>query len=213
MNNTRRAAALALVLSALGAAPAFAQGGLKIGFVNRQEVLGKIPGRAAYEDGANKELSGLQERLQAQLKVMDDSLKAMVAEYQKAQPTMAATAREARERQLQLKQQEFENRAQQLQMNAQQRNDELVSPLRDEVQRAVDEVRQAEGLVAVFDVGSQVSQIASYDKSLDITDKVVAKLRPVALNGAAGAAKNEPAKPTAGAKPAPAGITRKPPAQ
>lgn len=212
MRITRRAAAFALVLSAAGAAPVLAQSP-KIGFVNRQEVLSRIPGRAAYEEGANKELSTLQERLQSQLKVMDDSLKGLFAEYQKVQGTLTAANREARERSLQLKQQEFESRAQQLQMHAQQRNDELVAPLREEVQRAVDEVRAAEGFVALFDVGSQVSQIASYDKSLDVTEKVIARLKTVTLAAPAAGTRTDAAKPTVGAKPAPAGITKKPPAQ
>jgi Skp family chaperone for outer membrane proteins len=45
--------------------------------------------------------------------------------------------------------------------------------------------------------------ILAYDKNLDITDRVVARLRTVAANG-------KPAAPKPGAVQAPAGVTRKP---
>jgi outer membrane protein len=64
----------------------------------------------------------------------------------------------------------------------------------------------------IFDVAAEGGGIVAADKNLDITDKVVARLKPIAVN----VTRTDSAKAPAAAKPAPAGITRpptKPPTQ
>jgi len=107
MNLTRRATRLALVLSAVSAVPAFAQGAPaptmpKIAYIDSKVVLSRAPGRQQAEDTFNKEM----EVSRAQVQKMGDSLQTMIADYQKTQTTLAANVREQREAAIRKKQED-----------------------------------------------------------------------------------------------------------
>ncbi|MCX5760269.1 MAG: OmpH family outer membrane protein, partial [Gemmatimonadetes bacterium] len=86
----------------------------------------------------------------------------------------------------------------------------------EQIKVALEDVRKEEGLTMIFDVGAQSNPIVAIDKNLDITDKVLVKLRtmPVpqvampqpAKPSAPAAAK--PAAPAAGPVAAPAGAAK-----
>ena len=91
-----------------------------------------------------------------------------------------------------------------------QRQQELVQPIMDMVRRALDEVRAEDGYAMIFDTGSEVNVIVAADKNLDITDRVVAKIRtmkPAAVQTPQTPQQNRPA----GATPPPTGVRRPPP--
>jgi ATP-dependent RNA circularization protein (DNA/RNA ligase family) len=73
------------------------------------------------------------------------------------------------------KQQGFEQRAEELQQQAGRRQQELMEPIMQRVEQVISEVRQAEGFAIVFDVASEA--IVSADPSLDLTTRVIARLR------------------------------------
>lgn len=130
MNLTRRATRLALVLSAVSAVPAFAQGAPtsgppKIAYIDSKVVLSRAPGRKEAEDTFNKEM----EVSRAQVQKMGDSLQTMIADYQKSQSTLAATVREQREAAIRKKQEDYQSRAGALDQQMQQRQMELVKPI------------------------------------------------------------------------------------
>ena len=126
MNLNRRATKLALVITAATAAPAFAQGGAqatpKIAYVDSKVILSRAPGRQAAEDTFNKEM----EASRAQVEKMGDSLKTLIADYQKVQATLAANVREQRESAIRKRQEDYQNRAGSLDQQMQQRLVELV---------------------------------------------------------------------------------------
>ena len=65
----------------------------KIAYVDCKVVFSRAPGRQAAEDPFNKEM----EASRTQVQKMGDSLQTMIADYQKAQATLAANvARAAR---------------------------------------------------------------------------------------------------------------------
>ena len=121
MNLIRRATKLALVLSPVIAAPAFSQGPQKIGYVDSKVILSRAPGRQAAEDQFNKEM----ETSRSQVQKMGDSLQTMIADYQKAQATLAANVREQRESAIRKKQEDYQARAGALDQQMQQRQVEL----------------------------------------------------------------------------------------
>ena len=55
-----------------------------------------------------------------------------------------------------------------------------MQPLFDQVKLALDEVRTADGLAFIFDIGAQGNSIVAMDKNLDVSDKVIARLRVTA---------------------------------
>jgi len=208
MNLTRRATRLALVLSAVSAVPAFAQGAPaattpKIAYIDSKVVLSRAPGRQQAEDTFNKEM----EVSRAQVQKMGDSLQTMIADYQKTQATLAANVREQREAAIRKKQEDYQSRAGSLDQQMQQRQMELVKPIMDQIRKVLDDIRQEDGYAFILDAGSEAGVIVAADRNLDITEKVISRLKPVTAS-ASSSAKSDSAKAPAGPRPAPAGVTR-----
>jgi len=95
-------------------------------------------------------------------------------------------------------QQQLQDRQQQLAQQAQQRQNELMAPIMEQVKKVLDDIRAEDGYSMI--ITGDPNLILSYDKNLDITDRVVARLKTVA---------STPAKPGVPVS-APAGVTRKP---
>lgn len=188
------AATLAMTPSLFAQAP-------KLGYINSQKILAEAPGRAAAESTYNKEMA----TARVQIQNMDDSLKAMIAAYDKEAPTLDSARREARGATIRDKENEFQKRASDLNNQMQQRQADLARPLMDQVSKVLDEVRASGGYAMIFDVGAQGSALVSADKSLDLTDQVLAKLK--ALGPPKATASSEPPKKVGPAE-KPAGVTR-----
>src|SRR6476646_6394744 len=211
MNLTRRATRLALVLAAVSAVPAFAQGAPapttpKIAYIDSKVVLSRAPGRQQAEDTFNKEM----EVSRAQVQEMGDSLQTMIADYQKTQATLAANVREQREAAIRKKQEDYQSRAGQLDQQMQQRQMELVKPIMDQIRKVLDDIRQEEGYAFILDAGSEAGVIVAADKNLDITEKVIARLKPVPVTASApsSAKPDSSGKGPLGPRRAPAGVPR-----
>jgi len=186
------ALAVALVALLSGTAPAQAQ---KNAYIRSSVLLDQAPGRADAQQQFEKETAPFSD----QIKRMNDSLNAMIANYTKAQATLTPAARETRGREIQGKQAEYQRRTNDLQQKAQQREAELVQPILDRVKGAIEEVRVEGGYSFVFNA-DQGSSLVAMDKNLDITDRVLTKLRSVTAAAP---------KPTTGAPAAaPSGVTR-----
>jgi outer membrane protein len=207
MNLNRRATKLALVITAAAASPAVAQGTPKIAYIDSKIVLSRAPGRQAAEDTFNKEM----EASRTQVQKMGDSLQTMIADYQKAQTTLAANVREQREAAIRKKQEDYQTRAGQLDQQMQQRQIELVKPIMDQIRKVLDEIRAEDGYAFILDAGSEAGVIVAADKNLDITEKVISRLRPVSAAAPAarpGAARPDSARAPVGPRSTPAGVTR-----
>ena len=191
-----RAASAALVLTIISAGSAAAQGGQKFAYIRSSVLLDQAPGRQEAEAQFDKETGTFRE----QIKRMSDSLNAMVADFEKAQASLSATARDTRGKAIQAKNEEYQRRTRELEQKAQQRQGELVQPILDRVKAAIEDLRIEGGYSFVFNA-DQGSVIVAMDKNLDITDRVLAKLR-------SGTASTAP-RPTTGAPTAtPSGVTR-----
>lgn len=194
MRVLRRAVPLALTFVALLSVGAAAQG-QKIAYVRGSVLLDQAPGRAEAEAQFQQEAKPLGD----QIKRMSDSLDAMVAAYQKVQGTMTAAARDARQKELQAKNAEYQRRTADLRQQADKRQGELVQPILDRVKGALEEARLEGGYAFILNA-DEGSSIVAMDKNLDLTEKVLAKLRA----GGGTAARPSSAAPAA----APSGVTR-----
>jgi outer membrane protein len=196
------------LLVALVPVVAAAQGaGQKMAYVNTQAVLGSAPGRAEAEAAFEKEMTGLR----AQVQKLSDSLNALQEAYAKEEVSLSPAAKETKLKTLREKQADYQERVQKLNDQASQKEAELMQPIMELVRRSLDEVRAEGGYAFIFDV-SQGQFIVAADKNLDVTDRVLAKLRlaaPRAAPKAAAPAAKPPA--TAGPAAAPAGVTKRPP--
>jgi outer membrane protein len=189
-------------------------GPLKLAFVNSNQVIASAPGRVEAGAQFEKETAGFQ----AIVKNMQDSLQRMIATYQQAAPSLTAAQRKTREDALQLRQQEYQQRTQQMAQQAEARQEELMAPIMEQVNKVIQDIRNEDGYAFIFDSGAQVPLIVSADKNLDITQRVIDRLKtlgPPRLPTATTPAPTAPAattppptRPPAGPVAAPAGVTR-----
>lgn len=156
-----------------GTATSTPSGGTRFAYINSQKILQDAPGRAEAEAAFDKERG----TVQAQLQRMDDSLKAMYADLQRDAPTLDSARRMNREKIFADRRDEYQHRAQDLNAQLQQRQADLARPLMDQMAKVLDEFRAKNGYAMIFDVGTQASVVVSADKSLDITDQVLARLK------------------------------------
>lgn len=186
-----------------------AQQSIKIAYVNTQALMEAAPGRTEAEATLQKE----SDSFKSQLQKMQDSLNNLIADYQKKEPTLSATQKDTRQKGIQTLESDLQAKNLQLQQQFAQRQNELFAPITEAVKKVLDDIRAEDGYALILANDPGQSQILSADKNLDITERVVARLRTVAATktGAPGTAQATPAsKPANG----PAGVTRpKPPAQ
>ena len=190
-----RVAPAALALLAALSLPAHAQG-IKVAYVQTSVLLDQAPGRAEAEAQFDKETGTYRD----QIKRMSDSLNAMIADFQKRSASLTAAARETQGKGIQAKEAEYQKRTQELEQKAQGRQSELVQPILDKIKGAIEEVRVEGGYAMIFNA-DQGSPIVAVDKSLNVTDRVLSKLK-----GTTAAAPAAP-RPSA-TTPAPSGVTR-----
>ena len=192
-----RAASVALALIAVAGTSASAQSGQKFAYIQSSVLLDQAPGRAEAEAQFNRETVTYQE----QIKKMSDSLDAMVAAFEKKQASLTAAQRDAQGKEIQARQASYQTRTRDMEQKAQQRQNELVQPILDRIKQAIEDVRIEGGYSFIFNA-DQGSSIVALDNNLNVTDRVLARLRATAPTA-------RPATPTTGgATAAPAGVTR-----
>jgi Skp family chaperone for outer membrane proteins len=160
----------------------------KFGYVDSRRILQEMPGRTQAENALRVRI----EALGAREKRMVDSLNAMMASFERDSSTMAQAERVARFTALQQYDGQYRDTLEALQAEAQQMQQEAMAPLFDQIRLALEDVRVAEGLAMIFDVGAQVNPIVAMDKNLDVSDRVIARIRAMPAARAA-----EPAAPAA----------------
>jgi len=217
MRSTFRVAALAgaatlmLVIGSMTAAAQ--QPAARLAYVNPQALFENAPGRADAEAAFRKETEGYR----AELSRLNDALNQALSDFQKAEPKLPAADKEKRQRALQAKEDSLRARQQELEQKASQRQNELMAPIMEQVRKVLEDIRAEDGYAMILSSEPGSSPILAADKNLDITERVVARLRSVA---AARPATQTPAQTTptqtkaATGAPvsAPSGVTRpKPP--
>jgi len=192
--------ALATSLIAIGAAgaqtaPASAPITVKIGYINSAQLLQEAPGRAEAEAQFDREVGAYRTQLQR----MNDSLNTLMAAFDRDAAKLDTTTRAARGKAIRDRETEYQTRARGLDSTMQARQAQLVKPIMERVQAVIEAIRQEDGYSMILDVGAQASVVVAADKRLDLTDRVLARLKS---QGA------PPATPASGAVPQPAGVTR-----
>ncbi|HEX9565923.1 MAG TPA: OmpH family outer membrane protein [Gemmatimonadaceae bacterium] len=198
-------AGLVVSRAAAGQAPAVAPA--RFAFVDSRAILQRAPGSADIQAQITKE----REAAQASVSRMQDSLRVMYDTYLKEQPTLTPAQRDQREKVLQTRNAEFDQRVSQMDQQMQQRQFELIQPMMTQIREVLDNIRNEESYLFIFDVGNDPGVIVAADKNLDITDRVLARLKPVAVN----LSRTDSTKAPGATRPAPAGIKppTKPPTQ
>ena len=170
MNSLKRILSLAVfVLLALPVNEVLAQQ-LKVGFTDPDLLISAMPEYRQIQQQLQQEYQTSQQALQSLAADFQDKLD----KYQKQQPLLSAESRATREAELQQLQQEIEASAAQKDEELNQRQVQLLEPLLDKVQTAIDEVAAEKGLDMV--VRSPILLFVNENTVLNITEDVARKL-------------------------------------
>lgn len=175
----------------------------KFAFIDSRIIVDRAPGRAAAEALLQKET----ESLQLRVKAWQDSLEAMMVDYRKTEGTMTAAQKETRQKTINDKRTDFARRAEEMDQAMQQRQQELSAPIMAQIRETLDAIRAEENYTFIFDVAAG-GVIVAADKNLDLTEKVIGRLKTVPLAG-----KADTSKAPLGARAQPAGVSKKPPTE
>ena len=168
-----RTAAAALVPLLAAAAPAAAPH-VKLANEDSDSIIKATPGvaeaRASYEKTAEEWKTALETRRR--------ELSGLYDEYQKQSAILSPEKRTEKQQAILQKEREMQEYFQQKfgpQGEAGAKERELLAPIYDRINRAIEEVRAAEGYALNFDI--QAGALAAGDPSLHVTDKVIARLQ------------------------------------
>lgn len=149
---------------------AFAQD-LKFGHIDVQKFIMELPEKIEADKNLQKEANSLQNNL----KVMSEDLDKKYTEYMAQRDTLSELIRVTKEKEIQDYDQRIRNFSTLAQQNLQQKEQQLLQPIIEKVQKAIDEVGAESGLIYIFDTSSKVV-IYHSNKSLDCGPLVKTKL-------------------------------------
>jgi outer membrane protein len=187
-------ALFALTFAVVGASSAIVQGPSKFAYINSDLIMSQAPGLAQIEADLKKVLDPLEKRMRA----MQDSNAALVAEYRKTEATLTPAARLERTESYEKRSAGWTVEAEQIQQKVMDARAAASRPLMQLFKTVIDEIRAEDGYTFIFDVGGEGQGIVAADKNLDISDKVLARLRTAAAKAAASKPAAAPTGPARG---------------
>ena len=209
MSVRSRSALFAAALLTLAASPLAAQ---KVAFVNTARILQEMPARAQAE----AQLRTAGEALNARQQVMVDSLNGLIAAFERDSSGLAQADKIARFQTLQAYDARYRDTLEVLEREGQEAQAAAMQPLFDQIRVALDDIRTADNYTMILDLSREGSAIVAYDRNLDISDRVLTRIRAAAApqrpTGAAPATQR-PAGQQPATTPATTPATQRPPAQ
>ena len=191
-------AAALLTSGTLAATSAQAQAPLKIGYTDVQYVLSQMPESKQIES----ELKTYNDQLAAQLKSKSSEFETKVKDYQQKSGTMTEVVKADTEKELQRLQQSIQEFQRTAEQSLQQKQQTLLKPALDKLQKNIDLVADENGFTYVFNSDGGGSPLLLHaPKEGNISDLVLKKMG--ITPGAASTIKSGPASPATSAPVAP----------
>ena len=141
----------------------------------RSRVLGPefVTKAFATADSFNREFQGYRDEVQKMQKQLDSSVQA----FDQQAIALSPAAKSAKQKELQGMQQRLEQRSSELQGKAQQREQELLQPIQARINAVIQGLRAEGNYSLIFDADAPGSGIVAADQTLDLTSKVLERLR------------------------------------
>lgn len=209
MSFRTRGALLVAALLSIAASPLAAQ---KVAFVNSQRILQEMPARAQAEAQMRTALEALQARQQ----LMVDSLNGFIAAFERDSAGLSQQDKVARFQALQAFDARYRDTLEVLETESQQAQAAAMQPLFDQIRVALDDIRAADNYTMILDLSREGSPVVAYDRNLDISDRVLTRIRASAAPARPGAAPTQrpagqtPAATPPAQRPAPQGPVSQP---
>jgi outer membrane protein len=167
-----------IALTTLMAAPQAQAQDMKIGFVEPRAVLERMPEMRAVQ----QRLQNFAERKQSELVQKERELQTEIELYQQKVGVISESARQQEEERLTEMETEFRQMQTQAQQEMEQQRAELMSPLLQQIQEAIDEVASDKGLDYVLNTTTSNGDVIilyvspQVQDEYDITDAVMQNL-------------------------------------
>src|SRR5262245_38560950 len=142
-----------------------------VAFVRSRRILEETPGSKEATATLQREM----QKHQADLALAGDSLTKMLTDYQQKVGMMSAAAKTTQDNVIRARRQSLETRAGQLDQLMRKRQQDLLQPIMDKINKALEEVRKETRYAIVLD--ADAGAIVAADSALDLTAKVLAKLK------------------------------------
>lgn len=165
-----------IAVATLGLRPAEAQNAPRIGYINSQRIIAEAPSAQSARQTLEREM----ESYRQELTKLDEEIQKMIEDYERKRSMLSNDARAKEEEAIMQKQREAQQRAMQLEDQAARRQSELAEPVMRSIQEVIDAIRVEGNYAMIFDMAA--GSLISADPSLDLTDQVLARLRPTAGN-------------------------------
>ncbi len=144
---------------------------LKFAHVDTQALVSALPEHQA----AQTQLQDEAKKLEDQLTVMSNDLQQKYEDYMSQRDSLPELIRATKEKEIQDAQQRIQSYQQMAQQSLSQKEQQLLTPILERVQKAIDEVGKENGFVYIFDISSQVILYHS-EQSIDAAPLIKAKL-------------------------------------
>ena len=172
-NKVVRWALFALGFFVIVSVAAARQASSTIGIINLQVVMEQTPGWEQARETWTTEIA----QFESELEGMRTSLDSMIRAFDQQSVVLTPSARTDKQTELQQYQQQLAERAQVLQTRSAERERELLAPLEERVQTVIEGLRAERNISVIFDVASDTNPIVSADRSLDLTQTVIDRLK------------------------------------
>ena len=143
----------------------------KIGYVNTETILAAIP---EYKVASEK-LETLSNQYQEKIKQEYSKIETLYNTYQQQKATLSATTRQAKENEIITKEREVKKLQQSYfgqDGQIQKKSEELVGPIKERVQKAIDMVAERGGYMLIIDIATS-SGVVYAASDADLSQQVI----------------------------------------
>ncbi|GAA4500805.1 hypothetical protein GCM10023172_21700 [Hymenobacter ginsengisoli] len=166
-------AAVALAAASFFAPSAQAQAPLKIGFTSVEYVLSQMPESKQIES----DLKAYGTQLESQMKAKQTAFQTKLDDYQKRGGAMTPVVKADTEKELQTMQQGLQEFGQTAQQSLQQKQQALLRPVLDKIQKNIDAVANEQGYTYILNSDSGSNPILLHGpKDGDVSDAILKKM-------------------------------------
>ena len=148
----------------------FGQSQVKLGHIDIQALFMQLPD-AAEIDSVMKKTSA---EYEAELKRMDDEVTRKAAEYKEGEANWDESIKQNRMEEIRTLQTRMQNYYQNAQALLQKKQEQLQTPVRDKIKKAIDAVAAENGFLYILDTQAIIYKS---EQSIDITSLVLKKLQ------------------------------------
>ncbi len=143
----------------------------RFAYINSQRILAQAPGASEAQKSFEQDMA----RYRTEIETLGKELERLQGDFERQQATLSAAARQQRQQEMQQKFQSYQQRVGELEQTAQRRQAELVEPIMKRISEVIEQIRTEGNYAMIFDASA--GSLITADPSLDLTDRVLARLR------------------------------------